>query len=85
MRLRKERKAAKLTQARLARLSAVPQSSISKMERGELLAPTFDTLHRLAVTLQKCGRRVTEAQLQPRKQPMLIKGARSERPRGRAA
>lgn len=85
MRLRKERKAARLTQAELARRSKVPQGTISKMERGEILRPTFDTLNRLAITLQKCGRRVTEAQLQPRRQPLLIKGARSERRGGSRA
>jgi transcriptional regulator with XRE-family HTH domain len=79
MRLRKERKAARLTQAELSKRSKVPQGTISKMERGDILRPTFDTLNRLAVVLQRCGRRVTEAQLQPRRQPLLIKGARSER------
>jgi hypothetical protein len=55
------------------------------MERGEILSPTFETLNRLSVVLQKCGRRVTEAQLQPRRQPLLIKGARAERPSRRVA
>jgi len=76
MRLRKERKAAKLTQTQLAKLARVPQGTISKMERGESLEPTFATLERLAKALQRCGRRVNEAQLQPRRQPALIKGLR---------
>lgn len=76
MRLRKERKAAKLTQAELAKLSRVTQGCISKMERGELLKPSYDTLEKLAKALQRCGRRVTESQLQPRRQPALIKGLR---------
>lgn len=80
MRLRKERRAAHLTQEELETLSGVPQSSISKMERGELLFPTFDTLDRLARALQRKGRRVEARQLQPRKQPSLIKGFRSQRP-----
>lgn len=80
MRLRKERKAARLTQEALEALSGVPQSSISKIERGELLRPTFDTLDRLARALQRRGRKVEARQLQPRKQPVLIKGFRSERP-----
>jgi len=77
MRLRKERKAAGLTQAELSKLAKVPQGSISKMERGELLAPTFETLDRLARALQRCGRRIDVAHLQPRRQPALIKGFRN--------
>ena len=84
MRLRKERKAAKLTQTELARRAKVDQGLISRLERGEVLRPGFDTLNRIAVVLQKCGRRVTEAQLQPRLQPLLIKGARTARRRSAA-
>jgi transcriptional regulator with XRE-family HTH domain len=84
MRLRKERKAAKLTQYELARQSKVPQGTISKMERGDILRPSFETLNRLATVLNRCGRSVTEKQLQPRPQPLLIKGARST-PRRRGA
>ena len=79
MRLRKERQAAKLSQTALGRLAGVPQSSISKLERGELLAPTFDTLDRLATALQKRGRNVVAKQLQPKRQPVLVKGFRSLR------
>lgn len=61
------------------------QGTISRLESGELLSPSFGILNRLAVVLQKCGRRVTEAQLQPRRQPLLIKGARSQRPLRRSA
>lgn len=80
MRLRKERKAVKpkLTQARLGRSAGVPQGTISKMERGELLAPTFETLDRLAKALRRFGRNVQAADLQPRRQPALIKGFRAE-------
>ena len=77
MRLKKERKAARLTQAELAKLSRVPQGTISKMERGELLFPTFQTLDRLARALQRCGRRVDMAQLVPKPQPALVKGFRA--------
>ena len=83
MRLRRERKAARLTQTQLAKRAKVPQGSISKMERGELLAPSFETLDRLAKALQRCGRRVDVAQLQPKRQPALIKGFRAERKGGR--
>ena len=79
MRLRKERKAAGLTQAELARRAKVPQGTISKMERGDILAPTFDTLDKLARALQRCGRRVDAGAIRPRKQPELIKGFRSLR------
>jgi hypothetical protein len=48
------------------------------MERGEMLSPTFETLDRLARALQRCGRRVDVAALQPRRQPNLIQGFRSE-------
>lgn len=81
MRLRKERKSVKpkLTQARLARAAGVPQGTISKMERGELLCPTYETLDRLAKALRRFGRhRVQPGDLQPRRQPALIKGFRSE-------
>jgi transcriptional regulator with XRE-family HTH domain len=82
MRLRKERKRARLTQTALAKLAKVPQGSISKLERGELLAPSFETLDRLARALQRRGRLVSAAQLQPKRQPVLIKGYRNERKGG---
>ena len=85
MRLRKERKKAQLTQSALARLAKVPQSSISKLERGVLLAPTFDTLDRLATALQKRGRAIGPKQLQPKRQLTLIKGYRSLRKGKRVA
>lgn len=81
MRLRKERKAAGLTQADLSRRAKVPQGSISKMERGQLLKPSFDTLDKLAKALQRAGRpHVHAGLLQPRPQPALIKGFQSQRP-----
>ena len=79
MHLRKERKAAKLTQAELASRADVPQSSISKIERGTLLCPTFDTLDKLAKALRRAGRKVEARQLQPRKRPVLVKGLTVER------
>jgi transcriptional regulator with XRE-family HTH domain len=81
MRLRKERKAAGLTQAELGRRARVPQGNISRLERGGIKAPSFETLDRLARALQRCGRRVDVAALQPKRQPELIKGFRSERKR----
>ena len=76
MRLRKERIAAGLTQAELSKLAKVPQGNISRMERGDILAPTYETLDRLAKALQRCGRRIDAAALQPKRQPALIKGYR---------
>lgn len=80
MRLRKERKAVKpkLTQARLGRAAKVPQGTISKLERGEMFFPSFDTLDKLARALQRFGRSVQARDLQPRRQPALIKGFRAE-------
>lgn len=79
MRLRKERKKAKLTQNELAGLSGVKQPTISKLEAGTILRPSFGVLQRLATALNKCGRKVTPFDLQPRKQLTLIRGYRSER------
>ncbi len=86
-RLRKERKAVrpKLTQARLGRLAGVPQGTISKMERGTLLRPTFNTLDRLSKALRRFGRNVQPGDIQPRPQPNLIKGFRNEVKRRGAA
>lgn len=84
MGLRKERKAAKLSQHALAKLSKVNQGHISKLEAGELLNPTFGTLDKLANALQRMGRDVTPMDLAPRRQPVLIKGARALR-RGKGA
>ena len=85
MRLRKERKKAGLTQARLGRLAGVPQGSISKMERGDLLRPSFDTLDRLARVLNRFGRGVEPGDIAPRPQPALIKGFRNDAKRKGAA
>lgn len=81
MRLRKERKKARLTQAELAGLANVRQPYISKLEAGKLLRPSYDFLLRLSIALNKCGRKVTPLDLQPRKQLTLIRGFRSERKR----
>lgn len=85
MRLRRERKKARLTQMELSRFAGVHQGTISKLENGVLLDPSFETLHKLAWALKKCGRKVDAADLQPRRQPMLVKGFRSERKRRRTA
>ena len=84
MRLRKERRAAKLTQADLAQMSGVPQSSISRMERAEILTPTYETLDRLARALRRRGRKVQPGDLNPVRQPVLVKGVRNGSRRARA-
>jgi len=81
MKLRKARKAAGLTQADLAHLAGVTQAYISKLENGERLRPRFDILDRLALALRRRGQYVEVGQIAPRPQPLLIKGARSERKR----
>ena len=75
MRIRKERLKAKLTQVELAGLSGVTQTTICKLETGKMFRPSFDTLRRLADALNKCGRKVTVADLQPRKRFKLVKRA----------
>lgn len=55
------------------------------MERNELLAPSFDTLDRLAIVLRRFGRKVEAKHLQPRPQPNLIKGFRAESKHRRTA
>jgi transcriptional regulator with XRE-family HTH domain len=74
MRLKRERKKARLTQIELARFSGVNQSTISRLETGALLDPSFDVLQQIAWALKKCGRAVEASELQPRRQPVLIKG-----------
>jgi len=85
MGLKQQRKRARLTQQELARFSGVGQPTISKLENGALLDPSFETLHKLAWALKKCGRKIDAADLQPRRQPLLVKGFRSERKRRRTA
>jgi transcriptional regulator with XRE-family HTH domain len=85
MRLRRERKRAKLTQAELARFAGVRQGTVSKLETGALLDPSFEVLHKIAWALQRCGRKVNAEDLQPKRQPVLVKGFRSARRRKTAA
>ena len=67
----------------MARLAHVPQSSISKMERGQLLKPTFDTLDALAKVLRRYGRKVEAKDLKPRPQLTLIDDLHSQRVKGK--
>jgi transcriptional regulator with XRE-family HTH domain len=77
MRLRRERKRAKLTQVELSRFSGVAQGTISKIEAGVMRSPGFETLHKLAYALKKFGRKVDAYDLQPKRQPVLVKDVRS--------
>lgn len=84
-RLERERRAAKLSQTDLAKLSGeVTQATISRIEGGKLLNPSFTVLDTLARTLNRVGRRVQPGDLQPRPQPVLIKGV-LQQPRKRGA
>ena len=85
MRIRKERIRARLTQMQLAKMSGVTQAAISKLESGVVLDPSFETLTKITKALQRCGRRVQASDLQPRRQPALIKGFRSDAKRRRSA
>ena len=76
MRLRHERKAAKLTQTALARQAQVGQGTISKLETRAVRRPSFDVLARLADVLQQHGRSVSPNDLAPTWRPLLVKGAR---------
>lgn len=79
MGLRQQRKAAKLSQHGLARLSGVNQGLISRLESSDVLNPTIGTLGKLAAALQRLGRNVNALDLAPQRQPVLVKGARSLR------
>lgn len=85
MRLRRERKRAKLTQQELARFAGVDQSTVSKLETGKLIDPSFAILDKLATCLQKCGRRVQAFDLQPKRQLNLVKDLKVEPKRKRTA
>jgi len=85
MRLKRERKKAKLTQVELARFSGVSQAEISRIETGVVTDPAFETLHNLAWALKKCGRKIDAVDLAPKRQPQLIKGFRAEPKRKRTA
>lgn len=73
-RLERERRAAKLTQSDLARLAQVTQGTVSKIEGLKLMKPGFDVLASLAWALKRCGRKVDVADLQPKRQPVLVSG-----------
>lgn len=73
-RLEQERTAADLRQVDLARFAHVAQSTISALENSKNLSPSFEVLSKLAWALQRCGRKVQPAELQPKRQPLLVKG-----------
>jgi transcriptional regulator with XRE-family HTH domain len=73
-RLERERRAAKLTQTDLARLADVRQGTVSKLENQKLPRPGANVLASLAWALKRCGRRVSLEDLQPKSQPVLVRG-----------
>ena len=73
-RLERERRAAKLTQSDLARLADVRQGTISKLEHEKMPRPSYDVLASLAWALKRCGRKVELADLDPKRQPVLVSG-----------
>lgn len=78
-RLERERLGAKLTQMDLSRLAKVAQSTISKLEAAQMPRPGFGVLTDLAWALQRCGRKIDASDLQPRRQPVLVKGIDTNR------
>lgn len=46
-----------------------------------MLNPGFETLHKLAYALKKFGRKVDAYDLQPKRQPVLVKGVLADRRR----
>lgn len=84
-RLERERRAAKLTQTDLGRLAQVAQGTISKIEGQTMLTPSFAVLARLAWALKRRGRSVDPADLQPKRQPVLVKGLLNQPKKGAGA
>ena len=77
-RLKRLRLKAKLTQTDLSRLSGVSQSAISRLESHSVTDAAFSTLEDLAAALRRRGVEVDAKQLQPRRQPLLVKGVFAE-------
>jgi transcriptional regulator with XRE-family HTH domain len=75
--LREKRRAAQLSQRRLAELAGVDFSYISKLENGRLPAPASDTILRLAKIL-KCPEE--ELLAAAKKMPEGMKGSLSGQP-----
>lgn len=73
-RLERERRAAKLTQSDLARLADIRQGTVSRIENLKMVRPSYDLLASLAWALKRCGRKVDAADLQPKRQPVLVSG-----------
>lgn len=74
-RLRRAREKAGLSQLELSRRSGVSQSAISRLESHSVHDAAFSTLEDLAAVLRRCGVSIEAKQLQPRRQPLLVKGA----------
>lgn len=77
-RLKRARKKARLSQTELALLSGVSQSFISRLESQSVNDAAFSILEDLATALRRRGIQIEAKQLQPRRQPLLVKGAFAE-------
>jgi len=73
-RLERERRGAGLTQTALANLAQVDQGTVSKIENLKMPRPGYDVLASLAWALNRKGRKVDAAALQPSRQPVLVRG-----------
>jgi transcriptional regulator with XRE-family HTH domain len=82
-RLEQERLAAGLGQVQLAERAGISQSTISKIETGNLRKPSFLILARLAAALRRCGCDVDAADLNPGT-VRLVKGTPKRRRRRRS-
>lgn len=81
-RLKRAREKAKLSQTELSLLSGVSQSFISRLESNSVNDAAYSILEDLATVLKRRGVSIEAKQLQPRRQPLLIKGTFAE-PKGR--
>lgn len=77
-RLKRERKKARLSQTELALLSGVSQSFISRLETNSVNDAAFSILEDLATVLKRRGAHIEAKHLQPRRQPLLVKGIFAE-------
>lgn len=84
-RLKQARKKARLSQIELSQLSGVSQSFISRLETGSANDAAFSILEDLAAVLRRRGIPIEAKHLQPRRQPLLVKGVFAEPRKRRGA
>lgn len=76
--LKRFRKKARLSQTELGKRSGVSQSMISRLESQSVSDASFSILEDLAAALRRRGVQVEAKDLQPRRQPLLVKGVFAE-------